>query len=128
MQYRRSKAKKAMWPVICTMLISVCCSGCIEPSRRNLTLEDEKQLQKEQQAVDLLPREQQGIGRKQIECDREILEEKDWNAGDFLLNAVSEKKSRCEPSTQSDVMKDNRKATDAVIDKNLKDALDKLQK
>jgi hypothetical protein len=132
MQYRRSMAKEATWPVICTMLVSVCCSGClIEPSRRNLTLEEEKQLQKQTEYTYSLPREQQDVGQKQVECNREILEKKDWHAGDILLDSVSEKKSKCEPiekASQSDVMKDNRGTIDAVIDKNLKDALDKSQK
>ena len=84
--------------MICTMLVSVCCSGCLfEPSRRNLTLEEEKQLQKQTEYTYSLPREQQDIGKKQAECNREILEDKDWHAGDILLDAVSDKKSKCEP-------------------------------
>ena len=120
-----------VWLVIYIMLVSVCSSGCFEPSRRNLTLEEEKQLQRQSEYTYSLPREQQDVGRAQVDCNREILERKDWHAGDILLGAASEKKSKCEPfrnATQSDVMKDNRGETDALIDKNLKDALDKLQK
>lgn len=132
MRYRRSMAKMASWPVICTMLVSVCCAGSLfEPSRRNLTPEEERQLQKQEEYTYSLPREQQGVGQKQVECNRENLEKKDWHEGDILLDAFSDKKSKCEPfvkATQSDAMKDNRGAIDAVIDKNLKDALYKSQK
>jgi len=131
MQNRRSIAKEATWSVICAILISAGCLGCLfEPSRRNLNFEEEKLLQKQTEYTYSLPRDQQGIGQRQVECNRENLERKNWHAGDILLNAASENKSDCnsfEKATRSDVMKENRGAIDAVIDKNLKDALEKSQ-
>jgi hypothetical protein len=132
MQNKRSIAKETTWSVICAILISASCLGCqFEPSRRNLNLEEEKQLQKQTEYTYSLPRDQQGIGQRQVECNRETLEKKDWHAGDILLGAAYEKKSNCnlfEEATPFDVMKENRGTIDAVIDKNLKDALEKSQK
>jgi hypothetical protein len=117
--------------MISAIFVAVCCSGCIESSRRTLTPDEERQLLIQEENTYSLPRDQQGLARKQVECNREILEKKDNHGGDILLDVVSDKKSKCEPfekASQPAVVKDNRGAVDAVIDKNLKDALDKSQR
>ncbi|MEK6742558.1 MAG: hypothetical protein AABZ15_03060 [Nitrospirota bacterium] len=122
---------RALTLAACTLLLAACCSGCLfEPTKGTLTLDEQKQLIRQTEHSYSLPQEQQGMGLRQVECNREALEEKGWHAGDYLLDAVSGNRSKCEPVMKSspDVMKDNHGAIDAVIDKNLKDALDNLKK
>lgn len=131
MQYRRSIMKEAAWPAICIMLVFACCSGCLLEPPRNLTIDEVKQLQQQMEYTYSLPQDQQGLAQKQVECNRESMEKKDWHTGDFFLDTLSVKKSRCESfqeATESAVKMDNRGAVDAVIDQNLKDALDQVQK
>lgn len=123
----QTSIQRTALPAFSAMLISLCCSGClVEPSRRSLTLEEEQQLLRQTEQAYSLPRDQQGVGLRQVECDREILEEKDWHGRDYLLDAFSDNKTACERVVQPtpDVMKNIRGSIDEVIDKNLKDALD----
>jgi hypothetical protein len=66
------------------------------------------------------------MGLRQVECNREVLEERGWHLSEHLLDALSDSKTACEPVMKPtpDVMKSSRGSIDAVIDKNLKDALD----
>ncbi len=120
-----------LWLVTCAAPTLLFSPGCIEPSRRTLTFEEERQLQKDEAYTYSLPREQQGVAQRQVECNREIREEKDWHTGDMLLDAVSGRTSRCESiekAPESEVMKDRAKSIDAVVDKNLEDALERSKK
>jgi tRNA(Glu) U13 pseudouridine synthase TruD len=132
---KRLKAK-AIWSALCAILILAWIPGCLfAPSDRILTPQEEQQLQRQEESTYSLPSTQQGLAQKQVECDRENLEKKDWHAGDHVLDALSDEPSNCssfyEKATQSkqfDALKKIRLEIDINIDKNLKDALDKSQK
>ncbi len=115
MHYRRLIAKKTIRPAIFILLIVTGCLGCLsEPSNKTLTFEEEEQLQKQEEYTHSLPQGQQGIGKRQVECNREVLED----AGD---------KTRCESfekALQPDEAPDRSKSIDATIDRNLKGAVD----
>jgi hypothetical protein len=123
----RKSSARIVRLAIFTILISAWCSGCLfEPPKRTLTLEEEMMLKKQAEQTYSLPIDRQGLAQQQVECNREILEEKDVAEHDILLNILSDRKCEAlEQTTQSGVLKDNGRMIDAVIDKNLKDALDK---
>ncbi len=114
------------------LAIAATLAGCmVEPSHRTLTPDEERRLQKQEQDVNTLPEDQRDLGRRQAECNREILETKDQHTGDCLSNIFfSNTMSKCEqpePPKDPPSMNENRKKTVDVIDRNLKDALDKAK-
>ncbi len=118
--------------ILGAVLISACCAGCLfEPPKRNLTLEEEMMLKKQAEETYSVPMDRQGLAQQQVECNREVLEQKDVEH-DILLEILSNRTdSKCAALGQpvsSGALKDNSKAIDEVIDKNLQDALDKSQK
>jgi len=110
----------------CVTLVLFCCAGCIDLSRRQLTLKEEQQLKKKEEYAMSLPRGQKGSALRQVECTREVLAE----SGSIHLDKASDRESACRPidsARQHEVMKERLRSVDETIDRNLHDALHRVK-
>lgn len=112
--------------LLCGIMLSIP-SCLLGPSEEPLTIEEFKHFQEKEWSTELLPEERQRAALHSIECAKEQVRRRNWSVAEELLYGGESKCDTPDDPGESSLVRDKEHEIETVIDRQLKDALDKAE-